>query len=249
MTHSEEKDFPAQIATQVGQLVKRARSESGLSAQKLAEECTRLGVQMTRNMVASLENNRRSSVSVPEVLAISTVLKVPPITLLFPLTSRPFEDCLGRPETEATAVDFYDWFTGADEGYFSGDFAGTGKLEFAGRAQWELLDTLSAFRRDASASSRLLLMVGEKLNGSADDPEDVLSLGVVLDGLGRQVESAAIRYDRLVDAGLTIPPLLSIAPYRFLENYLPLVEAKGGALVLDRVEQIRNALKMKGGRS
>lgn len=71
----------AVIARQVRQL----RDSYNWSAERLANEMTQAGAPWDRTIVANLENGRRSTVSVAELLALAYVLDVPPISLLAPL--------------------------------------------------------------------------------------------------------------------------------------------------------------------
>src|SRR5690348_6007107 len=56
-----------------------------VSTQELAERCTRLGHPIHRTVLANLENSRRATITVPELLIIAMALNVPPIVLLLPL--------------------------------------------------------------------------------------------------------------------------------------------------------------------
>ncbi|WP_280837575.1 helix-turn-helix transcriptional regulator [Micromonospora sp. A200] len=62
------------------------RKGRGWSAQRLAEEMTRVGISWDRSIVANLESGRRRAVSVEEWLALSFVLDVAPVHLLVPPT-------------------------------------------------------------------------------------------------------------------------------------------------------------------
>ncbi len=63
-----------------------------MSAARLAEAMTNLGVPWKREVVANLENGRRDKLEVDELLALAVVLQVPPIALLV------------DPSAEGTAV-------------------------------------------------------------------------------------------------------------------------------------------------
>ncbi|MGH3768767.1 MAG: helix-turn-helix domain-containing protein [Pseudonocardiaceae bacterium] len=71
----------AVIARQVRQL----RESYKWSAERLASEMTQAGAPWDRTIVANLENGRRGTVSVAELLALAYVLDVPPVILLAPL--------------------------------------------------------------------------------------------------------------------------------------------------------------------
>lgn len=64
--------------------VKELRKRRGWSAQKLAEEMAGVGVPWERMVVTKLENGRRASLTVEELLALAYVLDVAPLHLLVP---------------------------------------------------------------------------------------------------------------------------------------------------------------------
>lgn len=68
------------------QAVKRRRLQKEWSAGRLAEEMTKAGVSWDRSVVANLENGRRKSLRVHELLTLAYVLDVDtPLDLLIPL--------------------------------------------------------------------------------------------------------------------------------------------------------------------
>jgi transcriptional regulator with XRE-family HTH domain len=79
-----QKDWPARLTGSIAAEVRRQRKARGMSAQQVADECTRLGVDLPRNTIADLENGRRASLSVAELLALARALDVPPLLLVFP---------------------------------------------------------------------------------------------------------------------------------------------------------------------
>lgn len=58
-----------------------------MSAARLAEEMTRVGIKWDRSIVANLENGRRSIITVEELLGLAFVLDVAPIHLMVPQDS------------------------------------------------------------------------------------------------------------------------------------------------------------------
>jgi hypothetical protein len=93
--------------------VKRRRAGLDWTAERLAEEMTAAGVPWTRDIVVNLENGRRKTLAVHELLALAWVLDVPsPADLivspaysgadLFPVT----------PVTTVTPEQLRGWFTG-----------------------------------------------------------------------------------------------------------------------------------------
>ncbi|MCX4748033.1 helix-turn-helix domain-containing protein [Kitasatospora sp. NBC_01287] len=79
------KDWQAGVTGRVAEAVRRFREERGMSAQDVAAACAKLGYPIARNVIANLENGRRSSVDVAEVLVLAKVLGVPPVVFLVPL--------------------------------------------------------------------------------------------------------------------------------------------------------------------
>ncbi|MCC2032182.1 helix-turn-helix domain-containing protein [Microbacterium allomyrinae] len=68
----------------IGKRLARYRKLAGFSAHELAE---RAG--LTRSVIANIENNRRTDITVSEVIALSQALDVPPLVLMLPV-DRPF---------------------------------------------------------------------------------------------------------------------------------------------------------------
>jgi transcriptional regulator with XRE-family HTH domain len=81
MEHDEEALAPTQA---VARQVRAIRERRRMTAAKLAEEMTRVGVKWDRGTVAKLETGRRENVSVAELLALAAVLSVSPVWLLVP---------------------------------------------------------------------------------------------------------------------------------------------------------------------
>ncbi|MFC5753385.1 helix-turn-helix domain-containing protein [Actinomadura rugatobispora] len=65
--------------------VRALRDRNGWSAERLAEEMTKVGVPWGRLVVTKLENGKRQAVSVTEWLALAYVFQVSPMHLLIPL--------------------------------------------------------------------------------------------------------------------------------------------------------------------
>ncbi|MCM3687688.1 helix-turn-helix domain-containing protein [Kocuria rosea] len=90
-----------------------------MSAQELAEVCTQLGVPMKRTSIANLENGRRDSISVTDLIAIANALDVPPITLIYPhdQAGAKIEAVPGLP---VMTFDALTWFSGERPSLFGG---------------------------------------------------------------------------------------------------------------------------------
>lgn len=83
-------DWQARLTQVVAGEVKRYRKERRLSAQQLADRCEQLGLSIPRPVLSNLENGRRESVTLAEVLILARALDVSPTLLLAPV---------GRQET------------------------------------------------------------------------------------------------------------------------------------------------------
>jgi transcriptional regulator with XRE-family HTH domain len=78
----------------IAERMRKYRRGRDWSGQKLADEVTRLGVRWDRSIVANLENGRRGTVSVQELVALSRALDVSPLLLALPLGDAPTVELL-----------------------------------------------------------------------------------------------------------------------------------------------------------
>lgn len=81
-----------------------------MSAQQLADRCAELGMKIARSVIANLENGRRPTVSVAELLILAAALAVPPAVLIAPLGQAPEANIL--PDRELTTLDAILWIAG-----------------------------------------------------------------------------------------------------------------------------------------
>lgn len=75
-------DWNSRLAQQIGKAVRKERGE--LSAAALSDRTAALGMRVSRSALSELENRKRRTVSVAELLVLSAALNVPPVRLLFP---------------------------------------------------------------------------------------------------------------------------------------------------------------------
>ncbi|HVL84698.1 MAG TPA: helix-turn-helix domain-containing protein [Pseudonocardia sp.] len=76
----------ATLAKTAGRQVARFRMERKLTAQQLSDELKgRLGFEMKRTVVGNLESGYRRTISLAELLALASVLGVPPLLLVVPV--------------------------------------------------------------------------------------------------------------------------------------------------------------------
>src|SRR5512132_1898192 len=96
----------------LAQRVRELRRRRGLSAAQLAERLRQVGLDWDRSIVANLENGRRASLDVAELLALALVLDVAPVHLLIPLDDdQPYRVTPTRVEPAGRTR---DWVRGAD---------------------------------------------------------------------------------------------------------------------------------------
>lgn len=74
--------------TQTGHVaaqLRRYRAERGISAQRLSDRCAELGFPIPRPVLSNLENGRRESVTLAELLVLAAALEIPPVELIIPI--------------------------------------------------------------------------------------------------------------------------------------------------------------------
>ncbi len=109
VTHEQRPLGPTEV---VAGRVRELRKRKGWSGARLAGELALVGLPWDRSIVANLENGRRASVSVEELLALAYVLDVAPVHLLVPVEN----DVPYRPtpvwETDSARV--REWVRGRE---------------------------------------------------------------------------------------------------------------------------------------
>lgn len=100
---------PLTATAVIAERMRELRTRRRWSAQRLAEEMTKVGVEWNRGVVTKLENNRRESVSVTELMALALVLDVPPLAILLP---REDADIQITPQRAVTAKKVGEWLIG-----------------------------------------------------------------------------------------------------------------------------------------
>lgn len=97
--------------TRIARAIKAARGDR--SAQVIADETARLGFPLTRDTLANIENGRKKSVDVPELIVLAKALGVPPLSLIYPdLVDTPVQ---ALPGVDMTAGDAALSFCGYDD--------------------------------------------------------------------------------------------------------------------------------------
>lgn len=105
-------DWPTSVARHLAAAVRRYRKLRKLSAQQLSERCGELGLEISRATLADLENGRRVTFTVPELLVLSRALDVAPVLLLFPLGIEGTAEI--APGLSLPTWDAVKWFSGEE---------------------------------------------------------------------------------------------------------------------------------------
>lgn len=117
MEHSE---APASPTSVIAQRVRWLRRKREWTAQRLADEMNRLGIEWNRGVVTKLETGRRESVSIAEWLALACAFDVSPLALLFP--DEDVRYAVTPSQSAESVVDVYNWIVGLFNGLpFTGE--------------------------------------------------------------------------------------------------------------------------------
>jgi transcriptional regulator with XRE-family HTH domain len=77
--------WAGRMASTVAAEVRRWRRQRQLSAQQLSDATKRLGYHVPRAVITNLENGRRDSIDIAELLVLGAALNVPPLVLVTPV--------------------------------------------------------------------------------------------------------------------------------------------------------------------
>lgn len=111
MEHSEAPVTPTSV---IAERVRWLRREREWTAQRLAEEMSRFGIEWNRGVVTKLETGRRESVSVAELFALASAFNVSALALLFPDKDAAY--AVTPSQSAESALDVYDWLVGLRRG-------------------------------------------------------------------------------------------------------------------------------------
>ena len=190
-------DWQERATRVIASEVRRWRTQRGLSAQQLADECKRLGFPIARSVLANLENERRETVSVAEVQILAAALKVPAVLLLFPLGRAEIVEVLpGRDVSPWAAI---EWFTGNSE-----DPADPN----SGRPQLGTHSPIVLWAEHLRCDGLIPVQRRWLDSPEAQDPAMKITAGREAQSL--QINISALRRIRevMTETGLTPPPLL-----------------------------------------
>lgn len=103
MTTTREHSWRDDVNARIARAIKAARGDR--SAQVIADETARLGFPITRDTIANIENGRKKSVDVPELIVLAKALGVPPLSLIYPdLVDSPVEAYPGVDKASGDAA-------------------------------------------------------------------------------------------------------------------------------------------------
>lgn len=119
MKQSEGRDWAREMAAEIGRSVRMIRARRGLSAEHLSVRCAELGHAIPRNTIANLENGRKETVPVHELVILAAALGVSPVELVYPVgRADKVEELPGKEQDPLMAA---EWF--CDERGAEGDTA------------------------------------------------------------------------------------------------------------------------------
>lgn len=104
------RSWAQELAVEIGRSVRLIRGRRGLSAEQLSSRCAELGHAIPRNTIANLENGRKETVPVHELIVLAQALDVPPIELMYPVGRAAAVDVL--PGVEWPPMRAAEWFSG-----------------------------------------------------------------------------------------------------------------------------------------
>lgn len=106
------------LTRRVAAEVRYWRERRGMTALQLARRTAQLGYQLPRSVLANLENNRRDTVTVAELLILAAALDIPPVLLIAPVGREREIEVL--PATRTTPWQVRGWIHGAVEPNYQG---------------------------------------------------------------------------------------------------------------------------------
>jgi transcriptional regulator with XRE-family HTH domain len=140
-------------ARRIGGEVQRLRKESKKSAQWLADRTDELGLKITRQAIADLENGRRRYVTTAELIVLAVALNTAPVNLVYP--GPYFQRIEFTPGVEMVEVVAAEWFSGnrdwrLDDALTEEQMAGSELMEKNTRLLYlhrEFIEALGAVRK------------------------------------------------------------------------------------------------------
>lgn len=106
-------EWGQELASLVGQRVRKYRTDLNLSAQHLSNRTATLGYEVKRSVIAEMENGKRNTVALADVLVLARALSVPPIALIVPIEHS--ESFRLLPQNNVDAWSAHDWIIGKND--------------------------------------------------------------------------------------------------------------------------------------
>jgi transcriptional regulator with XRE-family HTH domain len=215
---------PTQVAAQ---RVRQYRKAHGWSAQELARRCAEAGMpNLDRSVLSNLENGRRTSLRLDEVLTLAWVLGVPPVMLMVPLGSA--DEVAITPTVTVHPGLAMRWLTGDEQ-------APTSDRRIAGHVNHEVyteaVRPIALYERLTDAQE--LLSRSEQRRENARTNNGQRNPPASLDGLDRE-DAARIRAADLQWKG-------ALAALATVLNHMVAVGVRPPAIWRPRLEAMKSA--------
>lgn len=182
-----EREWSRRIAATVGAQVKRLREQrdSRMSAKQLSDVCEQLGYRVEQQVIANMENGRRTSVTIPEVMVLAQALGASPVELIFPLHRMEAIEVLPGRSVDPWAA--AKWFTG-DAGFPGEESSAWAPIQVL-REHDQVLKDLQRERLITRQQSEFAQQLRKRLTAVYGEPPDEVD--------GRPVENLDEARDRL----------------------------------------------------
>ncbi|QKW08023.1 helix-turn-helix transcriptional regulator [Streptomyces sp. NA04227] len=212
----EQQGWPERLAATIAHEVRRYRLNLRMSAQQLSDRCTELGMEIPRAVISNLENGRRTSVTVAELLVLAAALDVPPAVLAFPVGYTEQTEAL--PAAPTPPFEAVRWFAGEEQSATPGTAAqgrAAALQHLAWRTEGHGGEALSGYRKaDRTAEEGLKHADrADRMRADAYDVDDTATRDALAHAAHKQAEQAEharTRLQRVLETldelGATVPP-------------------------------------------
>lgn len=209
-------EWQERLAGTIAAEVLRYRRNQKMSAQRLSDRCAELGMEVPRAVISNLENGRRTSVSVAELLVLAAALEVPPAVLVFPVGYT--EETEALPGALTPPYEAVRWFggeeqSGAPQAPAPGASAPFRHLSW--RAEGAAGEALSGYRRAERIAETGLKYTdrADHMRADAYDLEEKPARDALVQAAQKQDDKARNEFtnlmhvlDTLHDLGATVTP-------------------------------------------
>ena len=194
-----EPDWATKLTFSIAGEVRRHRARLGMSAQQLSDKCAELGMPIQRSVLSNLESNRRTTITIAEILVLAAALQVPPGVLIFPAGYFNYAEVTpGRSVPAQAAV---GWLAGTirfgneDPAFYHSHpfFKVRRHDEYAQQLDAYLEETVEAQRGYVEAALRIKEI--DMARSALIDKHDNLTRGAILEaGIGQREYSSYQEY-------------------------------------------------------